>query len=352
MTAGRKRRKVAMKIEFPYKEHRYFYKKIPGVVSIGIGRKVVRGEVTDEIGICFGVVKKLPSQQVPSKYLIPPLVAGIVTDVWEVGVLKVLPVVQEFSDRYRPAPGGVSVGHKDITAGTLGCLCKKDGRVCILSNNHVLANSNAGEIGDSIFQPGPYDGGSEADTIARLYHYEPIKFNQTPIPPVPPCKPSKIFQTTANWILKWFSSWRLGFYPSEEQQVNYIDAALAEVEDTSLVTPEIREIGTIAGVVELALGMPVKKSGRTTEVTTDKIEQVDVSCTVQYGGGRSAYFEDQLMAGAMSKGGDSGSVVLNNDNFIGGLLFAGSDTQTVINRIQNVIDILGIEAFLYGGYNS
>jgi len=333
-------------IEFPYKEHRYFHKKIPGLVSIGIGRKVVNGVVTKEIGLCFGVVKKLPRSKIPSQYLIPPFVSGLVTDVWEVGVLKVLPVVQEFNKRYRPAPGGVSVGHKDITAGTLGCLCKRDGKVCILSNNHVLANSNAANIGDPVYQPGPYDGGTERDTIARLYHYEPIKFNQTPIPPIPPCKPSKVVQSVANWILKWVSSWRLGFYPAEDQQINYIDAALAEVEDTSLVTSEIKELGTIAGVVELALGMPVQKCGRTTEVTNDKIEQVNVSCTVQYGGGRTAYFEDQLMAGAMSKGGDSGSVVLSNDNFIGGLLYAGSDTQTVINRIQNVIDILEIEEFL------
>ena len=335
-----------MKITFPSKERRYFHKRIPGLVSIGIGKKIVRGVVTEDIGLCFGVVKKLPRHEVPSKYLIPSVIEGIITDVWEVGVLKVLPVVHEFVKRYRPAPGGVSVGHKDITAGTLGCLCKRDGKVCILSNNHVLANSNVAEIGDPIYQPGPYDGGIGNDTIAKLYHFEPIKFNQIPIPPIPPCKPSKMVQTVANWVLKWFSSWRLGFYPSEDQQVNYIDAALAEVEETSLVTPEIKEIGTVAGVVELALGMPVVKCGRTTEVTTGKIEQVDVSCTVQYGGGRSAYFEDQLMAGAMSKGGDSGSAVLSNDNFIGGLLFAGSDTQTVINRIQNVIDILGIEGFI------
>jgi hypothetical protein len=53
-------------------------------------------------------------------------------------------------------------------------------------------------------------------------------------------------------------------------------------------------------------------------------------------------FTDQLMAGAMSQGGDSGSAVLDNDNRLVGLLFAGSDTTTIMNRIQNVFSELGI----------
>jgi hypothetical protein len=48
------------------------------------------------------------------------------------------------------------------------------------------------------------------------------------------------------------------------------------------------------------------------------------------------------MAGAMSQGGDSGSAVLADNNHLVGLLFAGSDTTTVINRIQNVFSALGV----------
>ena len=72
------------------------------------------------------------------------------------------------------------------------------------------------------------------------------------------------------------------------------------------------------------------------------MEQVDVSVNVQYGEGKIALFTDQLMAGAMSQGGDSGSAVLDDTNRLVGLLFAGSDTTTVINRIENVFSLLGV----------
>jgi hypothetical protein len=68
------------------------------------------------------------------------------------------------TNRVRPAPGGFSVGHIKITAGTIGCYCvgnsaPRNSRLMALSNNHVLANVNAGVFGDCIVQPGPYDGG-------------------------------------------------------------------------------------------------------------------------------------------------------------------------------------------------
>ena len=56
----------------------------------------------------------------------------------------------------------------------------------------------------------------------------------------------------------------------------------------------------------------------------------------------SAQFADQLMDGAMSQGGDSGSAVLDESNNLVGLLFAGSDTTTIMNRIQNVFSELGV----------
>jgi len=90
------------------------------------------------------------------------------------------------------------------------------------------------------------------------------------------------------------------------------------------------------------LGMAIKKSGRTTGFTTGEILQVDVTADVQYGGGRIARFTDQLLAGAMSQGGDSGSAVLNDNNRLTGLLFAGSDTTTIINRIEHVFSALGV----------
>ena len=68
------------------------------------------------------------------------------------------------TERQRPVPLGYSVGHPAITAGTIGARVRDAlGRVYILSNNHVLANSNGASIGDPAYQPGPFDGGTSAD---------------------------------------------------------------------------------------------------------------------------------------------------------------------------------------------
>jgi hypothetical protein len=88
--------------------------------------------------------------------------------------------------------------------------------------------------------------------------------------------------------------------------------------------------------------MRLQKSGRTTGYTQGEILQVDVTANVQYGAGQTAQFTDQLMAGAMSQGGDSGSAVLNDDKQLVGLLFAGSDNSTIINRIEHVFSALNL----------
>ena len=81
-----------------------------------------------------------------------------------------------------PVPCGVSTGHYQISAGTLGCLIDTSSGRCILSNNHVLANANTADIGDAIMQPGPSDATAESQPrrIAKLSDYEPLLFGGAP----------------------------------------------------------------------------------------------------------------------------------------------------------------------------
>ena len=310
--------------------------KKANVVATGVGYKVTGGKVTDEPCIVVSVAKKVPADQLAAADLVPKMLDEAKTDVVETGVIRAL---QARTDRWRPAPGGVSIGHINITAGTLGCLVKKNGQTFILSNNHVLANSNDGQVGDPILQPGPYDGGTfPQDHIANLSEFVPITFFELPSD----CPMARGITSVLNGLAKAVGSRTRLRAVSMQLEENLVDAAIARPLNDQDVTPEILEIGTINDVGTGELGMAIKKSGRTTGLNTGQILQVDVTVNVQYDAGRIAIFTDQLMAGAMSQGGDSGSAVLDGNNNLIGLLFAGSDTTTIINRIENVFSALGL----------
>ncbi len=307
------------------------------VVGTGIGYKATGGSPTTTLSIVCSVVEKVPTSHLGAADLVPPTVNGIPTDVVATGRFRAL---QDRTGRHRPAPGGVSIGHKDITAGTLGCVVRRNGEPVILSNNHVLANSNEAAIGDSILQPGPFDGGTlPDDDIASLLEFVPVSFVGAPSDcPV---------ATGAAGVLNGMAA-LLGrdtrLRPVRTRAAeNLVDAAVARPHNPADVSAEILEIGPIQGTTAGELGMSVRKSGRTTGLTTGVIQQVDVSANVQFGAGRIALFTDQLMAGPMSQGGDSGSAVLDDHGNLVGLLFAGSDSTTLFNRIENVFDALGLE---------
>jgi hypothetical protein len=306
------------------------------VVATGIGYKQTGGTKTETLCIVCSVKEKVPALQLSSQDLVPAAVDSAATDVVQTGVIRAL---QAPTDRFRPAPGGVSVGHVAITAGTLGCWVTKNGQKVILSNNHVLANSNDAEIGDAILQPGPYDGGSfPQDHIANLTQFVPISFQGDPSE----CQFANAVIAVFNLGCRMIGSNTRYKATNIQAQENRVDAAIATPLNADDVKDEILNIGPIAGSVSGELGMAIKKSGRTTGLTTGEIQQVDVTANVQYGAGQIAVFADQLLAGAMSQGGDSGSAVVDDHNRLTGLLFAGSDTTTIINRIENVFSALGV----------
>lgn len=293
------------------------------VVAVGVGLKVADGVQTNEPCVVVSVVKKLPRIQLSEATLVPRTIGGVKTDVVESGKIFAL---QNPTDRMRPARPGISIGHYQITAGTLGCLVERNGQVLILSNNHVLANSNTAALGDAILQPGPYDGGTSADQIGTLEQFIPISFEAGS----PGCSPlSFLSRSPASAV--------------NEPGNNTVDCAIAKPLSADLVNPDILNIGIPMGVGTANLGTPVQKSGRTTGYTSDQITQIDVTASVDYGGGKIAIFKNQLMAGAMSQGGDSGSAVLDMDKQVVGLLFAGTNTTTVMNPILFVLDALQVQ---------
>lgn len=226
--------------------------------------------------------------------------------------------------RMRPAPGGISVGHFRITAGTLGCLARgrtapRINRLMILSNNHVLANSNAAAIGDCVAQPGPIDGGRcPADQVAVLERFVPINF----------AGGANVVDCATAWA-----------WPDRvRRELMYISGGVT------------RFFRVGATPVAAARGMLVGKSGRTTQLTRGTITAVGVAINVNYGG-RIARFVDQIAiraaSGDFSRGGDSGSLIWTWDTRRApvGLLFAGGGGTTFANRITRVLAALDIQLF-------
>jgi hypothetical protein len=310
------------------------------VVATGVGYKVTGGERTGTPSIICSVQKRVPASSLSSRDLVPLEFDGVPTDVIETGRIRAF---QSPTGRFRPAPGGVSVGHRDITAGTLGCWVHRNGQRMMLSNNHVLANSNDADTGDPILQPGPYDSGRyPGDQIAVLEDFVPIRFPDEPNGNSSSCSIARGIVSILNGIAGILgSSTRLKSFRLQQSE-NLVDAAIGRPLNEEDVMPNILNIGAVTGTASATLGTPVKKCGRTTGFTEGEILQMDVTVDVQYGTNLVARFRDQLMAGAMSQGGDSGSAVLDDQNRLVGLLFAGSDQTTIINRIEHVFDSLNL----------
>lgn len=306
------------------------------VIATGIGYRWTGGEMTEDIAIVCSVTQKLPLSALGARDVVPREIDGVPTDVVATGPIRALGTHVE---RMRPAPGGVSIGHHRITAGTLGCVVRRGDERLILSNNHVLADSNDAGLGDAILQPGPIDGGSDpADRIATLDRFVPIVMAGESST----CAFARGVASAGSAIARLLGSSARLAAVSTRVADNLVDAATALPLSDDLIRSDIHGLGPITGQARAELGAEVRKSGRTTGVTTDRIIQVAVTVDVAYGGGRVARFADQVMAGPMSQGGDSGSAVLDVGGRIVGLLFAGSERTTVINRIEHVFEALEI----------
>jgi hypothetical protein len=321
--------------------HRQALLAKPNVVGVGVGYKIVGRKVTDELCVVAMVRRKIPKAGLEPQALVPQAVDEVPTDVIEVGELVAL---KEPTDRWRPAPGGVSIGHFKVTAGTLGCVVRDhaSGDRLILSNNHVLANSNGASIGDAIVQPGTLDGGFVPDdVIAHLERFRPIEFGTSP----PSCQTGVGAVRAANAVLELIgSAHRLEVYQSYPSAVNQIDAAVARPVDDQDILDEILQIGAVRDSIAATLGMPVRKSGRTTGLTNGEVTVLDATVDISYGLGLTARFENQIISTSMSQGGDSGSLLVAGDSLQAvGLLFAGSAQVTVYNPIAAVLDGLQVD---------
>ena len=255
------------------------------------------------IGIAGDVLRIYVELEAAAEIEAPDEIEGLRTQVVHTTGFNALAPVRQ--TELTPVPCGVSVGHQSVTAGTLGCLVDVPGGQRMLSNNHVLANSNSGHPGDTILQPGATDSGIRP--IGELDDFEPLRFGGVP---------------------------------------NRIDAAIATLFDDPGATSRIMALGKHTNPpISAILGQDVAKHGRTTGLTFGKVVDISFDGNVNYDG-KVAYFEDQIAiegsGGAFSDGGDSGSLVVDiPGGHPVGLLFAGDSLHTLANPIELVLNRFG-----------
>jgi hypothetical protein len=303
------------------------------VHAVGVGRKVVDGKTTNTLSIRLHVARKLPFSMLPKRARLPESIEGIPTDVIEsppaiIGARTRSAKTQAActkarQKRQRPVLAGISVAHEDVTAGTIAYFCRstKQGddpeSVFILSNNHVLANVNLGKKGDAVTQPGPIDGGTEADDVATLHRFVRIKLGG--------------------------------------RSENAVDCAIAEFLPDVRYQARLCEIGKLKGVMVGSEGLKVCKHGRTTGYTegtvTDELYDALVGMSHE-DPNEAALFVNQLRLEvtspyqAIGLGGDSGSlVVAKKEKKAVGLYFAGPENGQygIANPIDKVLELLEIE---------
>lgn len=238
----------------------------------------------------------------------------------------------ERQQRHRPVEGGLSECHRDGTAATGGLLASVTdptagawdsnvprGALVRVSNNHVYANTNQADFGDPVFQPSPYDGGSDADTVGALAGYVPL-----------------------------------------DSGVDVdVAARLAAPDADGLGAYAMPNVGT--GVMRSGYNrlqdVRVRKGGRTTGITDGRITALNATVNVAYrnesiGDDGVVRMPNQMLATDMSGGGDSGSHVFvapdaegidaSEQGALIGELYAGSDRVTVVNKAGVVERKLGV----------
>jgi hypothetical protein len=352
------------------------------LVGIGIGVETRGGQPTGQRALVALVERKLTPDELAPEDTLPNTHQGVRVDVVEVGQIfaqaiaePLAPAAPPTADsmatmitdipttiqmagsipttlrrKMRPAQGGFSVGHYRATGGTIATgvyHILPGGSVSpprqgvgvpknffILSNNHVLANSNNAQIGDPILQPGAYDGAGMG--LPGDHSFTPA-----------PAPLGNVFARLAQFV-------NIEFEPpiARTAHKNVVDCAIGVI-DLEDLERDIFWIGEVQGwrlkaprqgyPAPVTVGTLVQKTGRTTGWTSGRITAINATVDVNYGGGRVARFHDQIITTSMSATGDSGSLLLTFDNVAVGLLFAGSNVVTVCNQIENVRAWLGVE---------
>lgn len=206
--------------------------------------------------------------------------------------------------------GGISGANTNLNGevGTIGYFVRRKSlipnrrnEVYLLSNSHVFADLRKAVVDehDLILQPSPGES-ANSRAIAELTNFAHPKLE------------------------------------NDTTDANFVDAAIAKLFRQQTHKTLIPMIGTIKGFAEkqtVEIGEKVCKFGRTTGFTAGQIFSVCLDIWIKYDRtGQTSFFKNQFLIEPETTKyekfvdkGDSGSLVVDSENFATGLIFAGAN---------------------------
>lgn len=298
------------------KEHYEALNKIDNVIATGIGFRLKNNQYSKEVCIYAVVRKKIHIDKLDNDQIIPKNIDGIPIDVVErkekvLFTLKMDPSQLPKTTLDGPIKGGIAISNyipedEKVEVGTLGALVQVPISTsgpfnALLSNEHVIYAKNA-QNGHPIYTYNP------KEKIARN------------------CKAARD-----------------------------VDGGLAKMDATIELSNEVIDIGPLQGWAHAQLGETVRKYGSTTKLTYGFINKIELVLN----GSELVITQLEILPldpnQPFGDHGDSGAVVVNDDNKVVGLFWGtyrnkrGEVYANGIDEVRNalldfVIPIPDIEA--------
>lgn len=309
-------RRLARAVSEAYHDHRHWIAEA-GVQGVGIGARQRNDRERPSVVLKVYVEEKKDAAELeypaPRKVRLPGIADDIDIDVEPIGRIA------QHTGSVQP---GVGVGIQPASegTGTFGCIVRRRGdtrNLYLLSNAHVIARDGLAPEETPILSPSPEQGG-------RL--------------------PQHLLASLAESVQPAFHT---------SLYLNEVDAAIGRIElPESRLSAVLKGLGRIRGVSSrISRGMGVKMTGATSGVQRGVVKDPDFALAMFYrmadGTRARAGFQRQVLCSDFSDPGDSGAVVLNRNDEVVGLHFAGAtiggQQHSVFNRIDAVLNALDIE---------
>jgi hypothetical protein len=326
---------------------------LPGVLAVGIGVKETGNQFTEEMSYRVYVAEKKPPEELAPAELVPPRIGEFRTD-----VLIPLPV-DEDSDvcgderqtlsEHRPLQGGIAISTNSSSYGTLGWFATLDAddTTVLLTNKHVL-----------------YDYDDEITTEVKKTAQPQLGSPSTCC--CCECGSDNVVGESL-----------IGIRNLTPLTATSVDCAIARItEDLAddilleITNDSTDEVLTVSGTAAAVVGQNVRKIGARSGFTTGTVIHIGDAAVAPTDPGAPAttiairtgqvliipvaaetyQIREGVCKFAFSNSGDSGAVILNDDDEIIALNWGGCRTKytvglTIANNIQNVVSALGDNGF-------